>query len=34
MLLCKPKQNTEDQDKLISYVLQIFQLFYNINGVQ
>jgi hypothetical protein len=33
-LLCKPKQNTKDQDKLNRYVLQIFQLFYNINGVQ
>ena len=34
-LLCKPKQNLNDQDKLkISrYVLQIFQLFYNINEV-
>jgi hypothetical protein len=34
MLLYKPKQNTKDQDKLNRYILQIFQLFYNINGVQ
>jgi hypothetical protein len=35
-LLCKPKQNPKDQDKLKlnRYVLQIFQLFYNINEVQ
>jgi hypothetical protein len=33
-LLCKPKQNPKDQDKLNRYVLQIFQLFYNINEVQ
>ena len=33
--LCKPKQNPKDQDKLKlnRYVLQIFQLFYNINEV-
>jgi hypothetical protein len=35
-LLCKPKQNPKGQDKLKlnRYVLQIFQLFYNINEVQ
>jgi hypothetical protein len=35
-LLCKPKQNPKDEDKLKlnRYVLQIFQLFYNINEVQ
>jgi hypothetical protein len=34
-LLCKPKQNPKDQNKLKlnRYVLQIFQLFYNINEV-
>jgi hypothetical protein len=35
-LLCKPKQNPKNQDKLKlnRYVLQIFQLFHNINEVQ
>jgi hypothetical protein len=35
-LLCKKKQNPKDQDKLKlnRYVLQIFQIFYNLNEVQ